>query len=98
MIKKQVNRFRDWIEDGLRRVCGGMSPERRLITILAFCVIFGSLSIYMTVSSIYNIGKRDAEQKYLEIEHMKRLELQYSNDSINHLKQQKYEREQSNGQ
>ena len=42
--------------------------------------------------------KRDAEQKYLEIEHMKRLELQYSNDSINHLKQQKYEREQSNGQ
>lgn len=96
MIKKQINKFRDWIEDGLRRMCGGMSPERRLITILAMCVIFGIGSIYMTVSSIYNIGKRDAEQKYLEIEHMKRLELEYSNDSIKQLIRKEYEQRQSN--
>lgn len=93
MIKKQVNRFRDWIEDGLRRVCGGLSPDARVITILAFCVIFGSLSICMTVSSIYHIGKRDAEQKYLEIEHMKRLELEHSNDSIKQLIRKEYERQ-----
>ena len=91
MIKKQVNRFRDWIEDGLRRVCGGLSPNVRVITILAFCVIFGSLSIYMTVSSIYHIGKRDAE--LMHIEHIKQLELQHSNDSINLLKQKVYERQ-----
>lgn len=96
MIKKQISKFRDWIEDGLRRMCGGMSPERRLITILAMCVIFGIGSIYMTVSSIYNIGKRDAEQKYLEIEHMKRLELEHSNDSIKQLIRKEYEQRQSN--
>jgi len=71
----------------------GLSPERRLITILAFCIIFGSMSIYITVSSIYNIGKRDAEKKYLEIEHIEKFELQHSNDSTNHGKKQIYERQ-----
>lgn len=93
MIKQQINRFRDWTDGGLRRVCGGLSPKRRLITILAFCVIFGSMSIYLTVSSIYNIGKRDAEKKYMEIGHIKEFELQHSNDSINHVKKQTYERQ-----
>jgi len=93
MIKKQINTFRDQIDDGLRRMCGGLSPERRLITILAFCIIFGSMSIYITVSSIYNIGKRDAEKKYLEIEHIEKFELQHSNDSTNHGKKQIYERQ-----
>ena len=93
MIKNQINRLREWIDGGLRRVCGGLSPQRRLITILAFCVIFGSMSIYMTVSSIYNIGKRDAEKKYMEIEHIEKFELQHSNDSTNHVKKQMYERQ-----
>jgi len=93
MKKKEINRFRDWTDGGLRRVCSGLSPKRRLITILAFCVIFGSMSIYMTVSSIYNIGKRDAEKKYMEIGHIKEFELQHSNDSINHVKKQTYERQ-----
>ena len=93
MIKQEINRFRDWTDGGLRRVCGGLSPKRRLITILSFCVIFGSMSIYLTVSSIYNIGKRDAEKKYMEIGHIKEVELQHSNDSINHVKKQTYERQ-----
>ena len=93
MIKQQIIRFRDWTDGSLRRICGGLSPKRRLIMILAFCVIFGSMSIYMTVSSIYNIGKRDAEKKYMEIGHIKEFELQHSNDSINHVKKQINERQ-----
>jgi hypothetical protein len=92
-MKKLINKFLDWVDYGLRRMCGELTPEKRLITILAMCVIFGIGSIYMTVSSIYNIGKRDAEQKYLELEHIKRLELQYSNDSIKQLNRKEYERQ-----
>ena len=92
-MKKLINKFLDWVDYGLRRMCGELSPEKRLITILAMCVMFGIGSIYMTVSSIYNIGKRDAEQKYLELEHIKRLELQYSNDSIKQLNRKEYERQ-----
>ena len=92
-MKKLINKFLDWVDYGLRRMCGELTPEKRLITILAMCVIFGIGSIYMTFSSIYNIGKRDAEQKYLELEHIKRLELQYSNDSIKQLNRKEYERQ-----
>jgi hypothetical protein len=92
MKKKEINRFWVWTDGGLRRVCSGLSPKRRLITILAFCAIFGSMSIHMTVSSIYNIGKRDAKKKYMKIGHIKEFELQHSNDSINHVKKQIYER------
>ncbi len=92
-MKKLIRIFLDWVDYGLRRMCGELTPEKRLITILAMCVIFGIGSIYMTVSSIYNIGKRDAEQKYLELEHIKRLELQYSNDSIKQLNMKEYERQ-----
>ena len=92
-MKKLINKFLDWVDYGLRRMCGELTPEKRLITILAMCVIFGIGSIYMTVSSIYNIGKRDAEEKYLVLEHIKRLELQYSNDSIKQLNRKEYERQ-----
>ena len=92
-MKKLINKFLDWVDYGLRRMCGELTPEKRLITILAMCVIFGIGSIYMTVSSIYNIGKRDAEEKYLVLEHIKRLELQYSNDSIQQLNRKEYERQ-----
>lgn len=41
------------------------------------------MSIYITVSSIYNIGKRDGQR--LQIEHIRQLPLQQANDSINPL-------------
>ena len=77
----------DWIDKKLRRVCCGLSQDARVITVVSFCIIFGGLSIYMTISSIYNIGKRDASVEYMEMERFKQLEkqhsLQHSNDSIN---------------
>jgi hypothetical protein len=90
-IKELLNALRDKVDSVLRRLCYGLSPSERLATILSFCVIFGIASIYMTVSSIYNIGKNDAKREFLELEHIKRLELQHSNDSINFLKQKVYE-------
>jgi hypothetical protein len=75
------------MEVGLRGFCYGLSPLQRLITILVFCVLLGMMSIYMTVSSIYNIGKRDAQKEFLEVEHLQELNLSSTNDSINLLKQ-----------
>ena len=85
-MKKKITVL-DWIDKKLRRVCCGLSPDTRVITVVSFCIIFGGLSIYMTISSIYNIGKRDARMEYIEMERFKQLEkqrsLQHSNDSIN---------------
>ena len=88
-IKKRLIAIWDEIEYGLRRLCGKPSPMKQFIIIL---ILGGSLSvsyIYSLVSSIYNIGKRDVE--LMHIEHIKQLELQHKNDSINILKQQMYE-------
>ncbi len=52
--------------------------ERKQSFVMFF--FFGGLSIYITVSSIYNIGKRDGRR--LQIEHIKQYPL-HDSDSIN---------------
>lgn len=95
MAKNNVfTNIRDWIEDNLRRLCGEITPEKRVIVIVTMLLLFSGLSIYMTVSSIYNFGK-DKGRK-LEIERIETLQLeteQQKQDSINNqLNEFEYER------
>jgi len=92
MIKKKITAVRDWFDDGLRSLLGRITPDGRIIVILAMLFVFGAGSIYMTVSSIYNMGKKNGQQK-MEIEHIKRLELEHQQkaDSINHKNNFNYE-------
>jgi len=90
MVKKKITAVRDWLEDGLRSLLGQITPDGRVIIILAMLFLFGAGSIYMTVSSIYNMGKSKGQE--MQIEHIKLLEFQrQQTDSINHLKKFNYE-------
>ena len=82
MERKQsyIGKVQDWADDCLRRMCGRITPGKRLAVILVMFSFFGGLSIYITVSSIYNIGKRDGRR--LQIEHIKQYPL-HDSDSIN---------------
>lgn len=82
-MKKWIRYVPDRIDDGLRYLCGRMSPDARLVCVVVMLTGFSGLSIYMTVSSIYRIGKREGEQ--LQIEHIRRMEPHkgINNDSIN---------------
>ena len=82
MERKQnhIEKVRDWADDRLSRMCGRITPGKRLAVILVMFFFFGGLSIYITVSSIYNIGKRDGRR--LQIEHIKQYPL-HDSDSIN---------------
>ena len=74
------------MEGGLRGVFGRMTPDRRVILVLTMLLLFGGLSIYMTVSSIYNLGKKSGVQ--LQIERIEALRLQQEQergDTINRL-------------
>lgn len=75
-----IEKVQDWADDCLRRMCGRITPGKRLAVILVMFFFFGGLSIYITVSSIYNIGKRDGRR--LQIEHIKQYPL-HDSDSIN---------------
>ena len=81
-----MNRINEWLEDGLRGLLGRLTPDRRIILVIAMFLLFGGLSIYMTFSSIYNFGKNKAEKMRIEQIESLRLQLEQQRDSINNLK------------
>lgn len=85
MIRKLFRKINEWLEDGLRGLLGRMTPDRRVILVLTMLFVFGGLSIYMTVSSIYNIGKKSGVQMEIERIESLRLQEQVRKDSINQL-------------
>ena len=86
MERKQnyIERAQDWADERLRRMCGRITPGKRLAVILVI-----GLSVYITVSSIYHIGKRDGQR--LQIEHIRQFPL-HGSDSINPLNRPEYGR------
>ncbi|GHV41692.1 conjugal transfer protein [Bacteroidia bacterium] len=84
MVRKIIQHVNGWLEDILRGLLGRMTPDRRVILILTMLLVFGGLSIYMTVSSIYNFGRDRGER--MQIERIEALKLQLEQaqrDSIN---------------
>lgn len=82
-MRKIIQRVNEWWEDGLRGLLGRLTPDGRVILIVTLFLFFSGLSIYMTVSGIYNFGKQ--EGKRLQIEQIESLKLQQQQrDSINH--------------
>lgn len=83
MIGSFIRKIQDWADEKLRRLCGRITPGKRLAVLLTMFVVFGFGSVYIFVSAIYNIGKNEGQR--IEIEHIRLLELQ-KKDSINQLK------------
>ena len=75
-MAKVIADMQDRADVKLRRLCGRITPDQRVI--LVMFVVFGGLSVYMTVAAIYNIGKSDGQE--LGIEHIDQIRLK--NDSI----------------
>jgi hypothetical protein len=89
---KQLYDIWDELSYGLRWLCLCPSPAKRLVTVISLALILGGANIYFVVSSIYNTGKRDAQKEFLEVEHIKPLELPTQpGDSINQIKKKLYE-------
>ena len=76
-MAKVIADIQDRADEKLRRLCGCITPDQRVVVILVMFVVFGGLSVYMTVA-IYNIGKSDGRE--LGIEHIDQIRLK--NDSI----------------
>jgi hypothetical protein len=86
MVKKFFNKINEWLEDGLRGLVGRLTPDCRVILLLTMLFVFGGLSIYMTISSIYNFGKKSGIQLQMEqVEALRLQQEQVRRDSINQL-------------
>jgi hypothetical protein len=90
-MKRTIEDIRERVELGARRLCGRITPDKRVAVILTMLVLFGSGSIWMTVSSIYNFGKQRGR---LEVERIEAIRLppEPMRDSINFEKLFEYER------
>ena len=77
-MAKVIAEIQDGADVKLRHLCGRITPDQRVVVILVMFVVFGGLSVYMTVAAIYNIGKSDGQE--LGIEHIDQIRLK--NDSI----------------
>lgn len=76
-------------EQSLRRLCGRLTPGKRLAVIVTMLIFFSAMSLFITIYSIYSIGKKNGEM--LQIDHIEQLELQLKQDSIQHIKEKAYE-------
>lgn len=59
-------------EQALRRLCGRLTPGKRLAVIVTMLIFFSALSLFITIYSIYSIGKKNGEM--LQIDHIDQLE------------------------
>lgn len=78
MVGKFIMKAQAWADERLRRLAGRITPDMRVVIVLVMMLAFGGLSVYMTVSAIYRIGRNDGRET--GIEHIRRLQL--PNDSI----------------
>ena len=87
--RNYIETVRDWADERLRRLCGRIPTGSPMVVILVMSALFGGLFLYITISSIYNIGKRDGQR--LQIEHIRQFPL-HGNDSINLINRPEYGR------
>ena len=66
-MRKLFIKARDFLDDGLRRMCGRLTPEKRVIAIVVMAVVFAVINFYMVFSAIYNIGREDAKREIIEL-------------------------------
>jgi len=66
-MKQLINRIKDWIEECLRRICGGLTPRKRTLTVVMLIVVFAIVNFYIIFRAIYNIGREDAQPERIDL-------------------------------
>lgn len=64
---KLIRKFRDWFEDHLRRICGGINPKRRATVIAVIIVLFAVINIWVTFRAIYSIGRESDRYELIRL-------------------------------
>lgn len=79
MIRNSIAILKKRMERYVRSRLEQMSPQSRIKTVLLLLVFFGTLAFYMTVSSLYELGKG---KRNISIERIRYLKPESQTDSI----------------
>jgi|GEM_PF-3436253 len=70
---KEIMEIRDAIQDKIKGLCGEITPGKRLVFFLTVILAFAAVNLYITFSSIYNLGKKSAQSGVIKTGHIKTL-------------------------
>lgn len=73
-MKEQLKELGYWLEGKIKDLCGELTPDKRIVTILVMLLILTIGNLYFTFSTIYNWGKESGKEKQMETEHIRQLE------------------------
>lgn len=67
-MKKMFVKIKESAEEKLRKLCAGLSPEKRVPAIVMLAALFAIGNFYMIFRAIHDIGREDAKQEIIKIE------------------------------
>lgn len=74
------------ISNFLRRICGSLSEDARILVIASMLLVFTVGNLYFTISTIRNWGREDGIRQMPEVQHIDGLDMMNSpirKDTIN---------------
>ena len=60
-------RIKETVAEKLRDLCAGLSPEKRMLTVIVPAVLFTLGNFYLIFRAIYDIGQEDVQRDIIEI-------------------------------
>ncbi len=66
-MKKMFVKIKESAEEKLRKLCAGLSPEKRVPAIVMLAVLFAIGNFYLIFRAIYDIGREDVQRDIIEI-------------------------------
>jgi hypothetical protein len=58
-MKKMFVKIKESVEEKLRKLCAGLSPEKRVPAIVMLAALFAIGNFYMIFRAIHDIGRED---------------------------------------
>ena len=68
-----LTHVRNLLDEGLKNLCGRLSPDRRFAVILALGMLFAVVNFWVLFRAVYNIGREEVLQELLELQEMPEL-------------------------
>ena len=66
-MKRIFAKTRDLAERKLRGLCAGLSPKKRVMTVVVLASLFAVGNFYMIFRAIHDIGREDVRPEIIEI-------------------------------
>lgn len=60
-------KIKESVEEKLRKLCAGLSPEKRVPAIVMLAALFAIGNFYLIFRAIYDIGREDVQRDIIEI-------------------------------